>query len=81
MRASVNDLLEERIVMADNLSFEQASQKLDEIVEKINSGTTSLEEMVGLYEEGINLVNYCNDLLNSYRSRLDKIAVKNDAKV
>lgn len=81
MRASVNDLLEERIVMADNLSFEQASQKLDEIVEKINSGTTSLEEMVGLYEEGINLVNYCNDLLNSYRSRIDKIAVKNDAKV
>ena len=47
MRASVNDLLEERIAMADNLSFEQASQKLDEIVEKINSGTTSLEEMVG----------------------------------
>lgn len=81
MRASVNDLLEERIAMADNLSFEQASQKLDEIVEKINSGTTSLEEMVVLYEEGINLVNYCNDLLNSYRSRIDKIAVKNDAKV
>lgn len=67
--------------MEDNLSFEQASLKLDEIVEKLNSGTASLEEMVGLYEEGIGLVNYCNELLSGYRSRIDRIAVKNDAKV
>lgn len=68
------------MAMADNLSFEQASLKLDEIVGKINSGTASLEEMVELYEEGVKLVNYCKELLNGYRSRIDRIAVKNDAK-
>ena len=64
--------------MNTELSFEQASKKLDSILEKLNSGSTSLDEMVSLYEQGIELVNHCTELLNSYRSRIDKVMVQNN---
>ena len=51
---------------------------LDSILEKLNSGSTSLDEMVSLYEQGIELVNHCTELLNSYRSRIDKVMVQNN---
>ena len=34
------------------LTFEQAKEKLDAIVEKLGAGNLSLDEMVKLYEEG-----------------------------
>ena len=64
--------------MNTELSFEQASEKLDSILEKLNSGSTPLDEMVSLYEQGIERVNHCTELLNSYRSRIDKVMVQNN---
>ena len=64
--------------MNTELSFEQASEKLDSILEKLNSGSTSLDEMVSLYEQGIELDKHCTELLNSYRSRIDKVMVQNN---
>ena len=64
--------------MNTELSFEQASEKLDSILEKLNSGSTSLDEMVSPYEQGIELVNHCTELLNSYRSSIDKVMVQNN---
>ena len=37
------------------LTFEQAASKLEEIVEKLDSGETPLGETVKLYEQGIAL--------------------------
>ena len=64
--------------MNTELSFEQASEKLDSILEKLTSGSTSLDEMVSLYEQGIEQVNHYTELLNSYRSRIDKVMVQNN---
>ncbi len=64
--------------MNSELSFEQASAELDTIIEKLNSGSTSLEEMVQLYEKGTELVNYCTKLLDSYRGRIEKVTVQHD---
>lgn len=58
--------------MISELTFEQAAAELDKIVEKLNSGSAALEEMVELYERGIELSNYCTMLLNKYDGRIEK---------
>lgn len=42
--------------LAASLSFEERGQRLGEIVDRLESGTLSLEESLSLYEEGIALV-------------------------
>ncbi|MCG4735056.1 exodeoxyribonuclease VII small subunit, partial [Casaltella massiliensis] len=38
-----------------NLTYEEAYRKLEEILYKLESKSTSLDESLGLYEEGIAL--------------------------
>ena len=61
------------------LSFEQAAAQLDGIVEKLNSGSAMLEEMIALYERGVALSDYCSALLKEYDGRIEK-AVRRAAK-
>ena len=42
-----------------NLSFEQAYDKLEETVQKLESGNLPLEEALALYEQGMGLAKYC----------------------
>ena len=48
------------------LTFEQAKEKLDGIVEKLSSGNLPIDQMVKLYEEGAELSQYCLSLLGAY---------------
>ena len=45
------------------LTFEQAKEKLDGIVEKLSSGNLPIDQMVKLYEEGAELSQHCLGLL------------------
>lgn len=56
----------------EELTFEQAASKLEEIVEKLDSGETPLGETVKLYEQGIALSDYCMKLLADYDGRIEK---------
>lgn len=47
------------------LSFEEAIEKLEEIVESLENGDFPLEESLKLYEEGVKLVNICNTKINN----------------
>lgn len=55
------------------MTFEQAKEKLDGIVEKLSDGNLPIEEMVKLYEEGAGLSGYCLGLLAQYEGRLEKV--------
>lgn len=55
------------------MTFEQAKEKLDGIVEKLSDGNLPIEEMVKLYEEGAGLSRYCLGLLAQYEERLEKV--------
>ena len=55
------------------LTFEQAKEKLDGIVDKLSSGNLPIDQMVKLYEEGAELSQYCLSLLGSYEARLDQV--------
>jgi len=55
------------------LTFEQAKEKLDGIVEKLSSGNLPIDQMVKLYEEGAELSKHCLSLLGAYEARLDQV--------
>lgn len=55
------------------LTFEQAKEKLDGIVEKLSSGNLPIDQMVKLYEEGAELSQYCLSMLGTYEARLDQV--------
>lgn len=55
----------------ETLSFEQAFQRLEEILEKMNSGKTPLEESLKLFEEAEILIRSCNQRLASAEERIE----------
>lgn len=57
----------------DDLTFEQALERLDGAVEALESGGLSLEESTRLYEEGIGLARLCSEALASAELRITRI--------
>ncbi|CEN79887.1 exodeoxyribonuclease VII small subunit [Paraclostridium sordellii] len=55
-----------------NLSYEEAYKELEDILIKLESGTTSLDESLNLYEEGIKLYRHCNKLLDNASLTINK---------
>ncbi len=60
----------------DALSFEKAFSRLEEILEKMNSGAVALEDSIRLYEEADRLIQLCNLKLTQAEQKIE-ILVKN----
>jgi len=59
------------------LSYESAREELIEVVRKLETGGTTLEESLALWERGELLAKTCQDWLDGARKRLDQ-AVEGD---
>ncbi len=55
------------------LSFEVAMERLDKIVEQMESSKLPLEDLLRRYEEGIRLVAICNEQLASAENRIEML--------
>ena len=58
-------------------NFESALQRLEEISDLLENEDTPLEDSIKLFEEGIDLKEYCEDKLKSAKIKIDKIVKKN----
>ncbi len=58
---------------APEANFEQAMQRLEEIVEQMESGELPLEDLIVRYEEGMKLVKVCQERLASAEQRIEII--------
>ncbi len=56
--------------MAQDLTFEQAMQRLEEIVALLESGKSSLDESMKLFEEGTKLTAFCSDSLKTAEQKI-----------
>ncbi|MGI8437024.1 MAG: exodeoxyribonuclease VII small subunit [Chthoniobacterales bacterium] len=54
-------------------NFEQAMDRLEAIVEQMESGKMQLEELIVRYEEGMKLVKTCQERLASAEQRIEMI--------
>ena len=57
-------------------SFEKNLQKLEIIVEKLESGEIDLEESVQLYEEGMKIKKICDKKLKDIEMQIKKIKIE-----
>jgi exodeoxyribonuclease VII small subunit len=56
------------------LSFESAMDRLEKIVERMESGKLPLEDLIVRYEEGMNLVKICQERLANAEQKIEIIA-------
>lgn len=62
-------------------TYEEAIKRLEEIVEKLDSGEFSLDESMDLFKEGVGLTKFCNEKLNEYEKTITKLVEKQDGMV
>ncbi len=55
-------------------TFEQAMEKLDRIVERIESGQTGLAESIAEYEQGVKLIKQCRTILDAAEKKIQLLA-------
>ena len=58
-------------------NFESALRRLEQISDLLESEETPLEESIKLFEEGIELKEFCEDKLKSAKLKIDKIVKRN----
>ena len=58
-------------------NFESALKRLEEISDLLENENTPLEDSIKLFEEGIELKEFCEEKLKSAKLKIDKIVKKN----
>lgn len=62
------------------MSFEQAINRLDEIVKELDSGKAPLEKSLQLFQEGIQLSKFCDSLLKNIEKQAMQILENGELK-
>jgi exodeoxyribonuclease VII small subunit len=66
--------------MSEEIKFEKAMEKLEEIVEALETGDLSLEEALKRYEEGVKLSAICQKRLAQAEKKVEMLVRLQDGK-
>ena len=69
----MKELLEKNI---DNLSYEEAFEKLQKIIQLLEQGNVSLDNSIKFYEQGILLKDYCEKKLQNAEMKIRTVINK-----
>jgi len=61
------------------VDFEKSLERLETLVEEMESGKLSLEQMIKHFEEGSKLVTLCSGKLNEVEQKIEKLVKKGGA--
>ncbi len=59
------------------MSFENALEKLEIVVDLLEKGSVSLDDAIGLYELGTKLRKHCDHTLQKAQDRINVISLEN----
>ena len=59
----------------EKMTFEQAIKRLEEIVDLLENNETSLDDSVELFQEGVQLSQYCSKTLGNVENKVSKILI------
>jgi exodeoxyribonuclease VII small subunit len=60
-------------------TFESAQRELEEIVHRLESGETALDEAIGLWERGEELYRFCLGRLDAAQGKIEELATRVEA--
>lgn len=55
----------------NDITFEQAMNKIQEILNKLEKGEVPLMEATKLFEEGLQLLTFCEKQLSNFEAKVD----------
>jgi exodeoxyribonuclease VII small subunit len=61
-------------VSADEQTFESAQRELEQIVEKLETGSASLDEAIALWQRGEELYRFCRAKLDAAEGEIEELA-------
>ncbi len=64
-----------------SMKFEEAMLELEDTVKKLESGETTLEESMELFEKGVKLSRVCQKLLSEAQLKFTKLIAESDSEV
>lgn len=64
--------------MQKKIKFEEAMKRVEEIVAKLETGEIELEESITLYEEGIQLIKFCQGKLEEVKKKVEILKKSKD---
>jgi len=62
---------------AGQISFEEAINKLEGIVQSLETGNISLDESLRLFQEGVQLIDFCQKKLAAAEQKVSVLIQKN----
>lgn len=57
----------------EEVSFEEALEKLETLVEKLEEGDVPIEKAISYYQDGMTLSKLCNDKLTNVQEKMTQI--------
>ncbi|TML42202.1 MAG: exodeoxyribonuclease VII small subunit [Actinobacteria bacterium] len=65
--------------MSTEPTFESAQRELEQIVQRLESGETALDEAIALWERGEELYRFCRVKLDSAQGKIEQLASRVEA--
>jgi exodeoxyribonuclease VII small subunit len=62
-----------------NISFEEAMERMEEIIKSLEGGELELDKSLEIFEEGIKMYRYCTKKLEEMEGRVKVIMQQEDA--
>ena len=62
--------------MSNEMTFEQALSRLEQIVKALESGNVPLEDLIKLFDEGTGLVKLCTERLDAAEEKVKLLQLK-----
>ena len=66
--------------MSEKPTFEQSMDRLDQIVSLLERNEIALEQAIGLFEEGLNLVQDLDTHLQGYENKVQELMLRHQPK-
>ncbi|MBO8163129.1 MAG: exodeoxyribonuclease VII small subunit [Brevibacillus sp.] len=70
-------MTEKNVDQVQELPFEQAMQRLEEVVRRLEEGEVPLEEAIQLYQEGMKLSRLCAQKLDAIEAQVVQLVEEN----
>ena len=67
--------------MTKQQTFEQAISKLESVSKQLEDPSTSLDNAILAFEEGISLIRFCKDTLSKAEARISVLTDEDDEEV
>ncbi|MDD3049705.1 MAG: exodeoxyribonuclease VII small subunit [Candidatus Cloacimonetes bacterium] len=64
--------------MRKKLKFEEALDRIEEIIADMETGIDDLDRIVGLFEEGSHLISFCQKKIDDAETRIFQASQKKD---